>query len=296
MKWAKDNIPLRRQSDNLNGISPAEEISTKAEFGDAVQALSPLKSDNSALAALGIHVAYGNTRVLHDIYCHFPATSVTAIMGPSGCGKSTFVKVLNRTLELTLNARVESGSVLFHDRDIYGDNEDPLEVRKRIGIIHQRPIIFPMSVAENVLFGARFHRQIVGMKPREYAEMYIDQVGLLDEVKDRLDNLASELSGGQQQRLCLARTLAINPEIILMDEPCSAIDPIATERIEELIATLRDSYTIIIVTHNMSQAKRISNQAVFMFAGRIIEAGDRDTMFSNPQTELAQRFIQGSIG
>ena len=276
--------------------SPASYSPIEAEFGDSRQKLSPLETDNSVLAALGIRVAYGDNRVLHDIYCHFPATSVTAIMGPSGCGKSTLVKVLNRTLELTPNAAVEHGSVLFHERDIYGPGEDPLEIRKRIGIIHQRPVIFPMSISQNVLFGARFHNQFDGMRPGDYAEKYIEQVGLLDEVKDRLNDPASELSGGQQQRLCLARTLANNPEIILMDEPCSAIDPIATERIEELISLLRERYTIIVVTHNMNQAKRISDQAVFMFAGRIIEAGDRDTLFENPQTELAQRFIQGHIG
>ena len=171
-----------------------------------------------------------------------------------------------------------------------------MEIRKRIGIIHQQPTIFPMSIVENVLFGARFHRHINRASAREYAEQYLEVVGLLDEVKDRLREPASKLSGGQQQRLCLARTLANRPEIILMDEPCSAIDPLATQRIEELIGELRKSYTIIIVTHNLHQAKRVSQRVIFMFGGKIVESGVTERLFSEPQTQLARDFCFGLIG
>ena len=217
-------------------------------------------------------------------------------MGPSGCGKSTLVKALNRTLELTPGARILAGEVWFRGLSLYAPDMDPKSVRKRIGIIHQKPITFPMSIVENVLFGARFHNMLNGMKPREYAELYLERVGLIDEVKDRLDAPAHRLSGGQQQRLCLARTLANRPEIILMDEPCSAIDPAATQRIEELILKLKADYTIAIVTHNIGQARRVSDQAIFMFGGRVVEAGASARLFAEPRTQLAQRFISGAIG
>ena len=217
-------------------------------------------------------------------------------MGSSGCGKSTLVKTMNRTLELTDSARVEAGEVVFQGRNLYEGPQDLMEIRKRIGIIHQAPVLFPMSIIDNVLFGAKFHGLVSERENREYAEEFLAQVGLLEEVKDRLKDPASRLSGGQQQRLCLARTLANKPEIVLMDEPCSAIDPAATQKIEELIVKLKKTYTIIIVTHNMNQAKRISDHAIFMFAGRIIEAGETRDIFSNPQTDLARQFVSGLIG
>lgn len=255
-----------------------------------------MKAKEPVLRVKGLKTAYGDNTVLHDIHCHFDENRITAIMGSSGCGKSTLVKTLNRTLELTESARIEAGQVLFHGRNLYDGPQDLMEIRKRIGIIHQAPVPFPMSIIENVLFGASFHGLVTSRTTTEYAEEYLDQVGLLDEVKDRLKEPASRLSGGQQQRLCLARTLANRPEIILMDEPCSAIDPAATQRIEELIVKLKKSYTIIIVTHNIHQAKRISDHAIFMFAGRIIEAGKTENIFSNPQTDLARQFVSGLIG
>jgi phosphate transport system ATP-binding protein len=251
---------------------------------------------DAILETRGLSVAYGGHEVLSGIFCHFPPTTVTAIMGPSGCGKSTLVKALNRTLELTPGARVSAGEVWFRGTSLYAPGIDPKSLRKRIGIIHQKPITFPMSIVENVLFGARFHGMLNGIKPRDYAALYLDRVGLLDEVKDRLDAPGHKLSGGQQQRLCLARTLANQPEVILMDEPCSAIDPAATQRIEELILKLKADYTIVIVTHNIGQAKRVSDQAIFMFGGQVIEAGASDRLFREPRTQLAQRFISGAIG
>lgn len=274
----------------------AEKITGHVSLRKPHDGLLPLTPQEAVLEVRGAEVVYGDNVVLHGIYCHFAEKMVTAIMGPSGCGKSTLVKILNRTLELIPGARLRAGSVLYRGRDVYGNGVSAMEIRKQIGIISQRPVTFPMSVLENVLFGAKFHHRMNGMPSREFAEMYLDKVGLLAEVKDRLHEPASRLSGGQQQRLCLARTLANKPDLILMDEPCSAIDPVATQRIEQLITELKTEFTIIVVTHNMNQARRISDQAVFILGGRIIEAGDTARLFSDPQTELARNFISGLIG
>lgn len=267
-----------------------------AELRKPHDGLLPLSPQEAVLEVRGVEVAYGEHVVLHDIYCHFPDKMVTAIMGPSGCGKSTLVKVLNRTLELIPEAELRAGTVLYRGRDVYSNGVSPMDIRKQIGIIHQRPVAFPMSILENVLFGAKFHGRINGMDSLDYAKLFLDKVGLLAEVEDRLHEPAERLSGGQQQRLCLARTLANKPDLILMDEPCSAIDPVATQRIEQLIAELKKEFTIIVVTHNMAQARRVSDQAVFMLGGRVIEAGDTEQLFSDPQTELARDFITGLIG
>jgi len=274
----------------------ADDLPSEADLGDSLNALYPSDDHDSTLEVHGLDVWYGEAPALSGIYCHFPEKSVTAIMGPSGCGKSTLVKTLNRTLELTPGARVGARSVFLHGFDIYGPETDAKIIRKHIGIIHQRPVVFPMSILENVLFGAKFFRELGDESPSAYAERYLDRVGLLDEVSDRLHEPAHKLSGGQQQRLCLARTLANQPEIILMDEPCSAIDPVATQRIEDLIDELKRDYTIIIVTHNLQQARRVSEQAILMFGGRIIEAGPTEALFQHPRTQIAQEFISGAIG
>lgn len=270
--------------------------SIHADLTRPVNGLVPLEDKEGILEVRGVNVAYWKTQVLYDVYCHFPKNTVTAIMGPSGCGKSTLVKVLNRTLELTPGASVSSGMVLYHGKDLYGRNHNSMNVRKRIGIIHQQPVPFPMSVRENVLFGAKFHHLYNKKAKSEYVTHYLEKVGLWEEVKDRLGQNATNLSGGQQQRLCLARALANQPDVILMDEPCSALDPAATQRIEELIRQLCEDYTVIIVTHNMSQAQRVSEYAVFIFEGRVIEAGRTDEIFSQPKTDLARAFITGAIG
>tara|TARA_B100000315_G_scaffold231463_1_gene242784 strand:+ start:364 stop:1224 length:861 start_codon:yes stop_codon:yes gene_type:complete len=268
-----------------------------AQLGNPYDGLLPLNEKEAIVEVRGIEVAYRSSiSVLAGIYCHFQKNRVTAILGPSGCGKSTLIKTLNRTLELIPGTKVLAGTVFYHGKDIYDPQVDPQAVRKHIGIIHQRPIIFPMSILKNVIFGARFHEELRGSSPQEYAEHFLDCVGLLEEVKDRLKEPAGRLSGGQQQRLCLARTLANRPDVILMDEPCSAIDPVATQKIEELICELKKEYTIIIVTHNMQQAKRVSDHTVFMLGGRIVEAGETKHLFATPKTELAKKFLSGSIG
>jgi phosphate transport system ATP-binding protein len=274
----------------------ADTAPLQAELGDSLNALHPAPDTDSTLEVHGLDVSYGGLPALAGIYCHFPEKSVTAIMGPSGCGKSTLVKALNRTLELTSEVTIRHRAVFLHGVDIYGAEVDAKIIRKHIGIIHQRPVVFPMSILENVLFGAKFFHLLDGASPRQYAERYLERVGLLDEISDRLHEPAHKLSGGQQQRLCLARTLANKPEIILMDEPCSAIDPVATQRIEDLVAELKRDYTIIIVTHNLQQARRVSEQAILMLGGRIVEAGPTQALFENPRTQIAREFISGAIG
>jgi phosphate transport system ATP-binding protein len=248
------------------------------------------------LSVQGVSVAYGERVVLRNVACCFPEGEITAIMGPSGCGKSTLLRVLNRTLELIPQARLLSGAVAFRNRDLHDRDAHAAAIRKRIGLIHQRPVPFPMSILDDVLFGARYHGLLNGVPPTEYAQRHLEQVGLWNEVKDRLRDRAERLSGGQQQRLCLARTLANQPEVILMDEPCSSLDPAATQQIEELIRGLRARYTIVIVTHNLAQAKRISDRAILMLGGEIIEQGSTKTIFMSPHLDLTRDFISGRIG
>jgi phosphate transport system ATP-binding protein len=241
-------------------------------------------------------IAYGTIPVLRGVTCRIPEGAVTAIMGPSGCGKSTLVKTLNRTLELTGGARVTGGKVMFHGQDLYASSVDPRAVRKAVGIIHQRPVPFPMSVLENVLFGAAFHGEIDGGDRTAYARRYLDRVGLWDEVKDRLGDRAEQLSGGQQQRLCLARTLATKPKALLLDEPCSALDPAATRHIEDHVRDLKRDFPVVIVTHNVAQARRVSDYVLFLYEGALIEAGPAEQIFTAPASDLARAFIAGQFG
>jgi len=206
------------------------------------------------------------------------------------------VKTLNRTLELTPGARLLAGSIRFRGQDLYAPSVDPRAVRKTVGIIHQRPVPFPMSILENVLFGAAFHGQIDGEDRTQYARRYLDRAGLWEEVKDRLGARAETLSGGQQQRLCLARTLAMKPKALLLDEPCSALDPAATRRIEEHVRDLKRDFPVIIVTHNVAQARRVSDYVLFLYEGELIEAGPAERVFAAPESDLARAFISGQLG
>jgi phosphate transport system ATP-binding protein len=269
-----------------------------SERAVAARALRQAQEESTrlVLALAGVSVAYGERCVLRNIDCTFREGKITAILGPSGCGKSTLLRVLNRTLELIPRARLLSGTVAFRGEGLYDRSAHPAAVRKRIGLIHQRPVPFPMSILEDILFGARYHGLIRGAAPIEYARCYLEQVGLWNEVKDRLRDRAEQLSGGQQQRLCLARTLANQPEVILMDEPCSSLDPAATQQIEELILGLKSRYTMIIVTHNLAQAKRISDDAIFMLDGEIIEQGSTQEIFNSPCSNLTRDFVSGHIG
>ncbi|HKJ01082.1 MAG TPA: phosphate ABC transporter ATP-binding protein PstB [Longimicrobiales bacterium] len=246
-----------------------------------------------ALETRGVSVFYGTKAAVKEISLVVPANKVVALIGPSGCGKSTLLRCFNRMNDLVVGARVE-GEVDFRGKNLYDDDVDPVEVRRRIGMVFQKPNPFPKSIYENTAFGPRIN----GFKGDldTLVEESLRQAALWDEVHDRLGDSAYALSGGQQQRLCIARTLAVKPEIILMDEPASALDPIATQKIEELIYELKTDYTIIIVTHNMQQAARISDYTAFLYMGDLIEYGPTEAIFTNPREERTEAYVTGRFG
>jgi phosphate transport system ATP-binding protein len=238
---------------------------------------------------------YGTAQVLHGIELDIPEKQVTAFIGPSGCGKSTFLRSINRMNDIIPGARAE-GRIAVDGRDLYAPGVDVVSLRRNVGMVFQKSNPFPKSIYENVAYGLR----IGGTKDRrtldEVVERSLRRAALWDEVKDRLDRSALALSGGQQQRLCIARALAVDPEILLMDEPASALDPIATQKIEELVYELKDNYTIVIVTHNMQQAARVSNRTAFFMLGKLVEFGDTNAIFMNPQQKLTEDYITGRFG
>jgi phosphate transport system ATP-binding protein len=247
----------------------------------------------AALEASDVSVYYGTTHAVQAISLTIPSNQVVALIGPSGCGKSTLLRCFNRMNDLIRGARVE-GRVDFRGQDLYASEVDPVEVRRRIGMVFQKPNPFPKSIYDNVAFGPRVN----GMRDdlEGIVESSLRSAALWDEVSDRLNDSAYALSGGQQQRLCIARTLAVRPEIVLMDEPASALDPLATQRIEELIYQLKKEYTIVIVTHNMQQAARISDYTAFLYMGQLIEYGPTETIFTNPREERTEAYVTGRFG
>jgi phosphate transport system ATP-binding protein len=240
---------------------------------------------------------YGKTQVLHNVTLDIPANKVTAIIGPSGCGKSTFIRTLNRMNEIIPGTRVE-GKIMLEGQDIYGNNVSAVEIRRRIGMVFQKSNPFPKSIFENVAYGLRINGLLSKErgKFRERIEKSLVDAALWDEVKDRLDSSAFELSIGQQQRLCIARALAIEPEVVLFDEPCSALDPIATAKIEELLQDLKSKYTIVIVTHNMQQAARVSDWTGFFLLGELVEYGQTGELFSRPVDKRTEDYVTGRFG
>jgi phosphate transport system ATP-binding protein len=245
-----------------------------------------------------LNVYYGSFKAVEGVTLTVEPRSVTAFIGPSGCGKSTFIRCFNRMNDLIPTANVE-GTILYHGEDLYGPDVDPVEVRKRIGMVFQKPNPFPKSIYDNVAFGPRVLGMTDGLDDR--VEQALQQAALWDEAKDRLKSNALSLSGGQQQRLCIARCLAVEPEVILMDEPASALDPVATLKIEQLMAELRANYTIIIVTHNMQQASRISDYTAFFTmgqdrAGYLVEMDETVTIFTNPKDQLTEDYVSGRFG
>lgn len=243
----------------------------------------------------GFNFYYGNHKVLKGVAFDIRPNYVTSIIGPSGCGKSTLLRCMNRMNDLVLNSRPE-GTILIDQQDIYDKAVDVVELRKKVGMVFQKPNPFPKSIYENLAYGLKIN----GIKDRNFITGKVEQslrdAALWDEVKDRLNDSALRLSGGQQQRLCVARALAIEPEIILMDEPASALDPIATAKIEELIFKLKDQYTIVIVTHNMQQAARVSDMTAFMMIGELIEYGKTSDMFTKPKQKMTEEYITGRFG
>ena len=243
----------------------------------------------------GLDLWYGAHQALHALSVNIPEKSITALIGPSGCGKSTFLKTLNRMNDLIPGVKI-TGDVRYRDQDIFAPGTDVNELRREIGMVFQKPNPFPMSIYDNIAYGPRTH----GIKNRarldEIVEKSLRGAAIWDEVKDRLKKNALGLSGGQQQRLCIARALAVEPEVLLMDEPTSALDPISTSKIEELAMQLKEQYTIVIVTHNMQQAVRISDRTAFFLLGELVECGDTQQLFSQPQDKRTEDYITGRFG
>jgi phosphate transport system ATP-binding protein len=243
----------------------------------------------------GLNFYYGEQQALFDNSLDVPTGSVTAIIGPSGCGKSTHIRVYNRIFELYRDQRA-SGEVWLDGENVLAPGVDVIELRRRVGMIFQKPTPFPLTVYENLAYGLRLHYRVKGSELDDRIEQALRAAALWDEVKDKLHRSGSALSGGQQQRLCIARAIAVEPEVLLMDEPTSAIDPVATSRIEELVVQLKATYTIVIVTHNMQQAARLSDFTGFFYQGRIIEFGTTTELFTNPKQKQTEDYITGRFG
>ena len=254
-----------------------------------------LQAERTIIKVEDVNFYYGATQALKSINIEIPEKKATAFIGPSGCGKTTLLRCLNRMNDLVLNTRI-TGSITLEGKDIYDPSMDVINLRRRVGMIFQKWNPFPKSIYENVIYGLR----IVGINKRsqldEVVEKSLRRAALWDEVKDNLDKSSAALSGGQQQRLCIARALAVEPEVLLMDEPCSALDPISTAKIEELIHELKDTFTIVIVTHNMQQAARVSDRTAFFYLGELIECGDTGKLFTAPENRQTEDYITGRFG
>jgi len=242
-----------------------------------------------------LNVWFGDKHVLKNIDVGLKPNAVTAIMGPSGCGKTTFIRAINRLNELIVGSRT-TGEIYIADKNIYAKETDVYDLRRRVGMVFQKPNPFPQSIFDNVAFGPRTHGVGSEENLQKIVEGSLREAALWDEVHDRLKDSALDLSGGQQQRLCIARALAVNPDIILMDEPCSALDPAATAKIEALMRKLTEKYTVIIVTHNLQQAARVADFTAFLYLGRLVEYGDTRSVFENPSSKLTENYITGKFG
>jgi len=287
--------------------TPTIRVTTEHNLDEAARIASAGEPEGSSVAfepgevifdLESLSCFYGSFRAVRDISLRVPRNKITAIIGPSGCGKSTLLRSFNRMNDLVEGARID-GRILYHGVDLYADGVDPVEVRRRIGMVFQKPNPFPKTIFENVAFGPR----IAGFKGdmAELVERSLRRAALWDEVKDKLGSIATSLSGGQQQRLCIARAIAVEPDVILMDEPCSALDPIATLKIEELMRELKENYTIVIVTHNMQQAARASDYTAFLSmgddrAGYLVEMAPTQELFTSPANRLTEDYITGRFG
>ncbi len=251
---------------------------------------------NLKISARDVNVFYGDKQAIRDVSIDIATEHVTAYIGPSGCGKSTFLRTLNRMNDTIAGCRIE-GEIKLDGEDIYSSGMDVVQLRARVGMVFQKPNPFPKSIYENVAYGPRIHGLAASKTDMDaIVEKSLRRAGLWDEVKDRLTDAGTALSGGQQQRLCIARAIAVSPEVILMDEPCSALDPIATARIEELIDDLKGRYAIVIVTHSMQQAARVSQRTAFFHLGSMVEYGETSTIFTNPREERTKDYITGRYG
>ena len=252
-------------------------------------------SDKTIIESRGLNLYYGDNHALKDISIQIPANKITALIGPSGCGKSTFLKTLNRMNDLVPGVRI-TGEVFYNGENIYGKDVDVTRLRKQIGMVFQKAYPVPMSIYDNIAYGPRTHGVRGKAKLDDIVERSLRDAAIWDEVKDRLNKSALGLSGGQQQRLCIARALAVEPDILLMDESTSALDPISTSKIEELAMDLKNRYTVVMVTHNMQQAVRVSDETAFFLLGELVEFGDTERIFSHPQDKRTEDYITGRFG
>jgi phosphate transport system ATP-binding protein len=272
---------------NGQGVRP--DLAAEARSQESIEP----EAQPTKIEVKDLYFWYGTTNALKDMTMDVPANCVTALIGPSGCGKSTLLRCMNRMNDLIPGTRIE-GTIRVDDQDIYAKDTDPVMVRRRVGMVFQKPNPFPKTIRQNITWGARIN----GFKGDldELVERSLRQAALWDEVKDRLDTSAYDLSGGQQQRLCIARALAVAPDVILMDEPASALDPVATAKVEETIMQLKENYTVVIVTHNMQQASRISDVTAFLYMGRIIEVNPTEKLFTRPEEKQTEDYITGRFG
>ena len=279
--------PPKNKSNRLAEIAAGKTFPTETH--------EVLKREEPLLEVSGFNLSYGAKQALFDINMNIPKGKVTALVGPSGCGKSTLLRSINRINDLLSTVRI-NGEMKLNGEPVYAPSVDVIELRKRMGMVFQKPNPFPMSVYENVIYSLRIDGERNKAVLDEVCERSLRGAAIWEETKDRLHESALGMSGGQQQRLCIARAIAAEPEVLLMDEPCSALDPIATNKIEDLIADLRGEYTIVIVTHNMQQASRVSDYTAFMYLGRLIEYGPTSTIFQNPHLQETQDYVTGRFG
>lgn len=283
------------------GVQPERKETTGREPGNGagptVERLAGRRSTQRLkMETINVSVSYGAKQALFDISLEIRRNEILALIGPSGCGKSTFLRCLNRMNDVIDSCRVE-GKITLEGTDIYSDELDVVELRERVGMVFQKPNPFPKSIYDNIAYGPKIHGLASGKGELDrIVEESLSRAGLFEEVKDRLRDPAPGLSGGQQQRLCIARAISVNPEVILMDEPCSALDPIATGKIEELMLELKKNYTIVIVTHSMQQAARVSDRTGFFHMGYLVELGDTDQVFQNPKEKQTEDYIRGKYG
>jgi phosphate transport system ATP-binding protein len=289
------SLPMSSATLTVRTDAPEREIHLTRAVIPTIRPHDDMETAEVAITARGFSAWYSHVQALHDLELAIPKCRVTALIGPSGCGKSTFIRWINRMNDLVRGARA-GGTLDLHGLDLLARTTDVVELRRRVGMVFQKPNPFPKTIYDNVAFGPRLHSKLTRAQTDEIVERSLRQAALWDEVKDRLRRSALELSGGQQQRLCIARAIAVGPEMLLMDEPCSALDPRSTLAIEVLIRELSSQYTIIIVTHNMQQAARVSDRTAFLYNGRLIEYGTTERIFQNPRCKETEDYVTGRFG
>ena len=289
-------VPTAEPTENLSSQERQSYRVARAAPTAPEKTLGQIYSPDPAIKSRTVSVYYGDKRALYDVSLDIGKNEVIALIGPSGCGKSTFLRCLNRMNDTIEGCRV-TGEIQLEDQDVYAPSLDVVQLRARVGMVFQKPNPFPKSIYDNIAYGPRIHGLVRGKaETDELVERSLTRAGLFEEVKDRLHSPGTGLSGGQQQRLCIARAIAVQPEVILMDEPCSALDPIATAKVEQLIDDLRTNYTIAIVTHSMQQAARVSQRTAYFHLGRLVEVGPTREIFKNPEHQLTVDYITGRFG